>query len=78
MNEHEHGNTGNRNAAKPQRLKKNETRSFRFTDAELTAYNRAAKAVPKVGGKNMPLRIWLRGTLNKAVGLPPPAWEDEA
>jgi hypothetical protein len=74
--EKKHGLTGNQNAAKPKRLKKNETRSFRFTDAELVAYNRAAKAVPKVNGQHMPLRIWLRTTLNEKVGLPPPPWED--
>lgn len=71
-----HGNTGNRHAVKPKKEKLAATRTFRFREEEIRAYIRAAKAEPKVNGETMPLRIWIRKTLNEKAGLPPPEWEE--
>lgn len=42
-----------------------ETRTFAFKPSELKGYNQAKP-------KSMPLRIWVRATLNAAAQLPPP------
>lgn len=60
-----HGLTGNQNAAKADADKLSESRSFRFKPSEIRGYN---KSKPR----DMPLRIWVRQTLNQAAGLPPP------
>lgn len=75
--EKEHGNVGNRNAAKPKKEKLTESRTFRFKAEELRAYVRLSKAEPKVNGETMPLRVWVRKTLNEKAGLPPPEWHEE-
>lgn len=60
-----HPLTGNQFAAKAVEDKLSESRSLRFKASEIKGYNRAKPA-------DMPLRIWIRQTLNKEAGLPPP------
>lgn len=65
-----HGNTGNKNAAKPKKERLAQSRTFRFRDEEIRGYNRTK-------GKDEPLRIFVRRILNRECGLPPPDVESE-
>lgn len=60
-----HPLTGNQFAAKAAEDRLGESRSLRFKPSEIRGYNRTKPA-------DMPLRIWIRQTLNAAAGLPPP------
>ena len=62
---------GNTNAAKPAEHKLSERRTFGFLPAELSAYKKAA------GERGQPFRLFVRSTLNKEVGLPPPSCDQE-
>lgn len=60
-----HPLAGNQFAAKPAEDRLSESRSLRFKPSEIRGYNRTKPAA-------MPLRIWIRQTLNEKAGLPPP------